>query len=140
MWSFFCPRNTFLLHHFILQELYIQQLQSELSQLRKRATALDGGEVEKISAQLDSGKNLNNSDAKYKLKSAAAKIVQLAKENQQLIESNNRLRAQLKNSGNFSIPCLVIFYIMRFFIVNMNKHEIFILQRKSIFQVNVILI
>jgi len=80
------------------QELYIQQLQSELSQLRKRATALDGGEVEKISAQLDSGKNLNNSDAKYKLKSAAAKIVQLAKENQQLIESNNRLRAQLKNS------------------------------------------
>ncbi|XP_012941304.1 coiled-coil domain-containing protein 57 [Aplysia californica] len=87
--------------NFGAQELYIQQLQSELSQLRKRATVLDASDAEKLSGKFDHvADTVNHGDLKYKLKSAAAKIVQLAKENQQLIESNNRLRAQLKNAGN----------------------------------------
>lgn len=40
-------------------------------------------------------------DLKNKLKMAAMKIVQLAKENQQLTESNNRLRMELKKSAQF---------------------------------------
>ncbi|RUS77718.1 hypothetical protein EGW08_014506 [Elysia chlorotica] len=92
--------------NFGAQELYIQQLQTELSQLRKRASALNpsmnngfGALVASSPSGSDSGHQLSGgdrSDMLYKLRSAASKIVQLAKENQQLTESNNRLRAELK--------------------------------------------
>lgn len=91
--------------NFGAQELYIQQLQSELTQLRKRAAAFDPS-VNNLKYILDSSPSLSDSsqpgggdrsDLLYKLRSAAAKIVQLARENQQLMESNNRLRAELKS-------------------------------------------
>ncbi|KAK3744535.1 hypothetical protein RRG08_056672 [Elysia crispata] len=92
--------------NFGAQELYIQQLQTELSQLRKRATALDPSVSNGLGALIagspsgsDSAQQAGSedrSDLKYKLRSAASKIVQLARENQQLTESNNRLRAELK--------------------------------------------
>lgn len=92
---------------FLYQELYIQQLQSELSQLRKRSTALDMKGVDELEQKiLGAGDSLSVSDYKSKLKSAVSKIVQLSKENQQLIESNNRLRAELKCSGK--VTCFVV--------------------------------
>ncbi|GFS06575.1 coiled-coil domain-containing protein 57 [Elysia marginata] len=95
--------------NFGAQELYIQQLQTELSQLRKRATALDPSVNDSLKAVLATSSSLSDSsqparedrsDLMYKLRSAASKIVQLARENQQLTESNNRLRAELKTALN----------------------------------------
>ncbi|CAG5122366.1 unnamed protein product [Candidula unifasciata] len=86
--------------NFGAQELYIQQLQDELAQLRKRATAFDISDLNNIGskfASLDDG-SASSSDVRHKLKMAAARIIQLARENQQLTESNNRLRAQLKST------------------------------------------
>ncbi|CAL1527468.1 unnamed protein product [Lymnaea stagnalis] len=81
--------------NFGAQELYIQQLQTELSQLRKRAEAVEDPNLDYLGTRLDKS---NVGDLKNKLKSAASKIIQLAKENQQLTESNNRLRTELKAS------------------------------------------
>ncbi|GFN86852.1 coiled-coil domain-containing protein 57-like [Plakobranchus ocellatus] len=85
--------------NFGAQELYIQQLQTELSQLRKRASALQPTTVLSASSSgSDSAQPAteDRSDMQYKLRSAAVKIVQLARENQQLTESNNKLRTELK--------------------------------------------
>lgn len=80
-----------------MQELYIQQLQDELSHLRKRAAAVGNFDLDNISSKLASmDDNTSHADLKHKLRTAAARIIQLAKENQQLTESNNRLRAEMK--------------------------------------------
>ncbi|KAI8794762.1 coiled-coil domain-containing protein 57 isoform X1 [Biomphalaria glabrata] len=79
--------------HFGAQELYIQQLQSEISQLRRTTTAADESVNNFLESKLD---KFSATDVKSKLKLAAAKIIQLAKENMQLTESNNRLRTELK--------------------------------------------
>ncbi|KAH9514404.1 hypothetical protein Btru_025159 [Bulinus truncatus] len=79
--------------NFGAQELYIQQLQSELNQLRRVATAVEDPISSHIDSKLD---KVSSGDVKAKLKLAAAKIIQLAKENMQLTESNNRLRTELK--------------------------------------------
>uniref|UniRef100_A0A0B7B4I3 Coiled-coil domain-containing protein 57 n=1 Tax=Arion vulgaris TaxID=1028688 RepID=A0A0B7B4I3_9EUPU len=83
--------------NFGAQELYIQQLQDELTHLRKRATAIDTSDMVNINSRFASlGDNNDSADLKHKLRTAAARIVHLAKENQQLTESNNKLRAELK--------------------------------------------
>ncbi|BFZ03196.1 hypothetical protein BsWGS_06235 [Bradybaena similaris] len=83
--------------NFGAQELYIQQLQDELTQLRKRTTAFDNSDFNNISSKYASlGDCASSTDLRLKLKSAAARIIQLSRENQQLTESNNRLRAELK--------------------------------------------
>ncbi|XP_059165716.1 coiled-coil domain-containing protein 57-like [Physella acuta] len=79
------------------QELYIQQLQSELSQLRQRAVTIEDARLDFLGNKLDQS---SAGDLKNKLKMAAMKIVQLAKENQQLTESNNRLRMELKKTDS----------------------------------------
>jgi hypothetical protein len=87
-----------------VQELYIQQLQDELNQLRKRTSAIYASDVDNISSTFAGmGNSSSSAELKHKLGTAAARIVYLAKENQQLIESNNRLRAELKTASMYLI-------------------------------------
>ena len=83
--------------------MLIQQLQDEIMSLKKQ-----GAEFMSSSDPDDGkqghGKGTRVQVLQQKLKNAAKKIVELAKEKQQLIEMGNKLRAELKNSGTlFSI-------------------------------------
>ena len=77
------------------QELMIQQLQDEIKHLRGV-----GGD---LSVGSDNSKpaNVQVKNLQQKLKGAAQKITELAKERQQLIEIGNKLRAELKLAGKY---------------------------------------
>ncbi|XP_060556177.1 coiled-coil domain-containing protein 57-like [Ruditapes philippinarum] len=83
--------------NFGAQELLIQQLQDEIMSLKKQG-------AEFMSNEHDDGRHGQNKGSQVqalqqKLRNAARKIMELAKEKQQLIEMGNKLRSELKNSG-----------------------------------------
>ena len=82
-----------------LQELLIQQLQDEIKSLRDQGSDLGGG------GDLGGGQGVTTNatiqNLQQKLKNAARKITELAKERQQLIEMGNKLRSELKKAGKF---------------------------------------
>ncbi|XP_052770763.1 coiled-coil domain-containing protein 57-like isoform X1 [Mya arenaria] len=81
------------------QELLIQQLQGEILSLKQHGAQFPGGGG---SESGDSGAvgHSNQVHALHgKLKNAARKITELAREKQQLIEMGNKLRAELKRAG-----------------------------------------
>ena len=72
------------------QELLIQQLQDQITDLRQRHLP-DSGDA-----------SADPSELKQKLRQAALFIQQLAREKQQLIEVGNRLRAELVKAGEWA--------------------------------------
>ena len=81
----------------------IQQLEDELLRARSKQALL--GDAIPSALEVGRGQGLTTNAAieelQQKLRNAARQIAQLAKEKQQLIEMGNRLRAQLKEAGNF---------------------------------------
>ena len=84
-----------------LQELLIQQLQDEIKSLRDQGSDLGGG------GDLGGGQGVTTNatiqNLQQKLKNAARKITELAKERQQLIEMGNKLRSELKKAGTVNV-------------------------------------
>lgn len=80
------------------QELLIQQLQDEIMNLKNH-----GADFTTSLNQGDEGQGQNKGSQvqalQQKLRNAAKKITELAKEKQQLIEMGNKLRAELKKAG-----------------------------------------
>ncbi|KAL3877357.1 hypothetical protein ACJMK2_035079 [Sinanodonta woodiana] len=89
--------------NFGAEELVIQQLQDEILKLRQQSESI-------FPTDLKSGHGATTNETIHnlqtKLKAAAKKITELAKERQQLIEIGNKLRAELKKAGVFppSVP------------------------------------
>lgn len=83
--------------NFGAQELLIQQLQDEIRGLRQQGSDVSAG------ADLNGGQGVTTNATiqtlQHKLKNAARKIAELAKERQQLIEMGNKLRAELQRAG-----------------------------------------
>ena len=85
---------------FLLQELFIQQLQDEIHNLRYQIR--DDPKVNDMT-WITTGSSVSQGQIimqlQQKLKQAAKHIKQLSKEKEQLIEVGNRLRAFLNNNG-----------------------------------------
>jgi predicted RNase H-like nuclease (RuvC/YqgF family) len=115
--------------------LLIQQLQDEIMSLKKQG-------AEFMSNEHDDGRHGQNKGSQVqalqqKLRNAAKKIMELAKEKQQLIEMGNKLRSELKNSGMQSniITCFIDndFFVMIISIINcsISKHTLNLFQIES---------
>ena len=89
--------NNFDLLLQFFQELLIQQLQDEIRSLRQQGADFSGGAD--LSGAQGTTTNTAIQSLQQKLKHAAKKITELAKERQQLIEMGNKLRAELKRAG-----------------------------------------
>jgi len=85
--------------NFGAQELMIQQLQDEILSLKQQGAEFSAPS----SAGSDSGPPSNQVRAlQSKLRNAARKITELAREKQLLIEMGNKLRAELKQAGKLT--------------------------------------
>lgn len=84
--------------NFGAQELLIQQLQDEIMNLKQHGADFPSGSDTGDPNGPGSGGSQVRA-LQQKLKNAAKKIVELAKEKQQLLEMGNKLRAELKKAG-----------------------------------------